>query len=152
MADRRSFPLVLEFVPRPAASRTVVIGNAAQTLHPVAGQGFNVGLRDAYELSRVIVATPRDALGERAMLDRYASRRRSDRLAGIAFTHGLVTLFGADHALLRWPRGVGLSLLDALASGEAGVHPDDVVRPALNAERCRGRRPPGNLRPMVDLC
>jgi 2-octaprenyl-6-methoxyphenol hydroxylase len=114
VADRRSFPLVLEFVPRPAASRTVAIGNAAQTLHPVAGQGFNVGLRDAYELSRVIVATPRDALGERDMLDRYVSRRRSDRSAGIAFTHGLVTLFGADHPLLRWPRGLGLALLDAL--------------------------------------
>ena len=95
-------------------ARTVVLGNAAQTLHPVAGQGFNVGLRDAYELARSVVDTPRDALGARAMLERYARGRWSDRWAGIAFTHGLVNLFGNDHAFLRWPRGLALTLLDAL--------------------------------------
>ena len=116
----------------------MVIGNAAQTLHPVAGQGFNVGLRDAWELSRVIVATPRDALGERAMLDRYASRRRSDRVAGIAFTHGLVGACSAPTArCCGWPRGVGLALLDVLPAGEAGVHARDAVRPALSLDAGR---------------
>jgi 2-octaprenyl-6-methoxyphenol hydroxylase len=115
VADRRSFPLVLEFAANPVATRCAVLGNAAQTLHPVAGQGFNVGLRDAYELSRVIVDTSRDALGGREMLQRYARQRRPDRLAGVAFTHGLVNVFGIDTALARWPRGMALTLLDAVA-------------------------------------
>src|SRR6185295_11879529 len=48
VADRRSFPLVLEFARTVAGDRCVVLGNAAQSLHPIAGQGFNLGLRDAY--------------------------------------------------------------------------------------------------------
>jgi 2-octaprenyl-6-methoxyphenol hydroxylase len=111
---RKSFPLVLE-IARPAyATRVVAIGNASQTLHPIAGQGFNVGLRDAWELKRRIAASPRDELGSRAMLEAYAARRRPDRWAGVAFTHGLVHLFGTDLPFVRWPRGLGLALLDAL--------------------------------------
>ena len=48
------------------------------------------------------------------MLARYARGRRTDRMAGIAFTHGLVSLFGNDLPLVRWPRGLALTLLDAL--------------------------------------
>ena len=111
---RRAFPLALEYATATVGSRCVVLGNAAQTLHPVAGQGFNVGLRDAYELAQAIVDAPRDALGEPRMLARHARGRRTDRWAGIAFTHGLVNLFGNDLALFRWPRGLALTLLDAL--------------------------------------
>ena len=111
--SRRSFPLKLEFSRQTIGSRAVVIGNAAQSLHPVAGQGFNLGMRDAIELAQTIVETPSAQLGDRQMLDAYASRRRVDRFAGIAFTDGLVQLFGNDWPLLRWPRGVALTLLDA---------------------------------------
>jgi 2-octaprenyl-6-methoxyphenol hydroxylase len=111
---RRAFPLTLEFAQATVGARTVVLGNAAQTLHPVAGQGFNMGLRDAFELAQAIVDTPREAIGARAMLERYARGRFSDRWGGIAFTHGLVNLFGNDHPLVRWPRGLALTLLDAL--------------------------------------
>jgi 2-octaprenyl-6-methoxyphenol hydroxylase len=114
VADRRSFPLVLEYAHDPTGARCVALGNAAQTLHPVAGQGFNVGLRDAYELGRIVLDTPPDAIGGRAMLDRYVRQRRPDRLAGVAFTHGLIGIFGNDTPLLRWPRGLALTLLDAL--------------------------------------
>ena len=114
VADRRLFPLVLEFAHDPTAARTVVLGNAAQTLHPVAGQGFNVGLRDAWQLAQVIVDTPREEIGDRAMLARYVRARRPDRVAGIAFTHGLVNVFGNDLPFVRWPRGLALTLLDAL--------------------------------------
>ncbi len=114
IADRRKFPLALEFA-RPLFSvRTVIIGNAAQSLHPIAGQGFNLGMRDAYELSRAIIATPSDRLGEHTMLQMYATRRRADRYAGIAFTHGLNRLFASDLPLVRWPRGLALALLDAM--------------------------------------
>ena len=73
-----------------------------------------MGLRDAWELKRVIAGTPREAIGARAMLDEYVARRRKDRWAGLAFTHGLVHLFGTDLPFVRWPRGLGLALLDAV--------------------------------------
>jgi len=114
VADRRTFPLALEFARSTIATRTVVLGNAAQALHPVAGQGFNLGLRDAYELALLIRDQPRDELGSARMLSAFARGRRSDRVAGIAFTHGLVHLFGSDAPLLRWPRGAALTVLDAL--------------------------------------
>ena len=114
VANRRTFPLRLEFARSTVATRTVVIGNAAQALHPIAGQGFNLGVRDAYELSRSIIGAPRDALGSLSMLAAFAARRRTDRYAGIAFTHGLTKLFATDAAVVRWPRGVALTLLDAM--------------------------------------
>ena len=114
VADRRTFPLLLEFAREPARERCVAVGNAAQTLHPVAGQGFNVGLRDAWELAQIVLDTPRERLGDEAMLRRYSRSRRTDRAAGIAFTHGLVRLFGNDLPFVRWPRGLALTMLDAV--------------------------------------
>ena len=118
VSERRAFPLAMEFAAEPASARCVVVGNAAQTLHPVAGQGFNVGLRDAWELSQIVLDTPRESVGDRPMLDRYLRARRADRIAGIAFTHGLVGIFGNDVALVRWPRGLALSLLDAVPAAK----------------------------------
>jgi 2-octaprenyl-6-methoxyphenol hydroxylase len=118
VADRRTFPLALEYSRTTAGTRSVVLGNAAQTLHPVAGQGFNVGLRDAAGLAQVVLDTPRDEIGASAMLDRYVGSRRADRWAGIAFTHGLVSVFGSDRALLRWPRGLALTMLDTLPAAK----------------------------------
>jgi 2-octaprenyl-6-methoxyphenol hydroxylase len=112
--DRRAFPLVLEYALNIIGRRCVVLGNAAQTLHPVAGQGFNLGLRDAYELAQVVLDASPEHIGEPRMLGRYAATRHRDRTAGIAFTHGLVGAFGNDLPLLRWPRGLALTLLDAL--------------------------------------
>jgi 2-octaprenyl-6-methoxyphenol hydroxylase len=114
VAERRTFPLALEISRPVVTARAVVLGNAAQMLHPVAGQGFNLGLRDAFELAQAIIAGPREAIGSPAMLAGYASGRRNDRMAGIAFTHGLVHLFGTDVPIVRWPRGMALALLDAL--------------------------------------
>jgi 2-octaprenyl-6-methoxyphenol hydroxylase len=118
VADRRTFPLALEYSRTTAGTRCVVLGNAAQTLHPVAGQGFNVGLRDAAGLAQVVLDTARAEIGGRAMLDRYVGNRRIDRWAGIAFTHGLVGIFGSDRALLRWPRGLALTMLDTLPAAK----------------------------------
>jgi 2-octaprenyl-6-methoxyphenol hydroxylase len=94
--------------------RVAVIGNAAQALHPVAGQGFNLGLRDAFELATLVRDTPREALGGPAMLARYRAARRVDRRAGIAFTHGLTQLFASDAPAVRIPRGLGMMLLDSV--------------------------------------
>ena len=114
VSERRAFPLALEVADTITASRTAVIGNAAQALHPIAAQGFNLGLRDAFELGRIIVDSPREAVGSAAMLARYSEVRARDRRTGIAFTHGLVRLFGNDAPWLRVPRGVGMMLLDAM--------------------------------------
>ena len=114
VADRRVFPLHLDYAEHVVGERAVLLGNAAQALHPVAGQGFNLGMRDAYELAQELLATPRDAVGSRARLAAYARRRRRDRVAGIAFTHGLLAAFGSDASLLRWPRGLALTMLDAM--------------------------------------
>jgi len=114
VADRRTFPLLLDFADRVVSERTVLLGNAAQALHPVAGQGFNLGVRDAWELAQELLATPREQIGARDRMARYARRRRMDRWAGIAFTHGVLGAFGNDSALLRWPRGLALTLLDSL--------------------------------------
>jgi 2-octaprenyl-6-methoxyphenol hydroxylase len=112
--ERRSFPLTLEVARNTTTGRVAVIGNAAQALHPIAGQGFNLGLRDAFELARIVIDTPAAEIGSRRMLARYAARRSLDRRAGIALTHGLVRLFGTDMPLLRVPRGIGMLLLDTL--------------------------------------
>jgi len=111
---RRVFPLALEFAGRIVGERIALMGNAAQALHPIAGQGFNLGVRDAYELARELLATPRDEIGTRDRLARYARRRQPDRIAGIVFTHGLLQIFGVDSSWLSWPRGLALTLLDAL--------------------------------------
>ena len=113
-SDRRMFPLTLEFARHVAAPRTVLLGNAAQALHPVAGQGFNLGVRDAYELAQALLSSDREAIGSAASLASYARRRLADRWTGIAFTHGLLGVFGNDNALLRWPRGLALTLVDAV--------------------------------------
>jgi 2-octaprenyl-6-methoxyphenol hydroxylase len=113
VSQRRSFPLALEYARSPTGTRTVAIGNAAQALHPIAGQGFNLGLRDAHTLADIVARTPREALGTPAMLAGYARARTLDRRAGIAFTDALVHLFGGP--ALRWPRGIGVALLDAVA-------------------------------------
>jgi 2-octaprenyl-6-methoxyphenol hydroxylase len=97
-----------------AADHIVLIGNAAQTLHPVAGQGFNLGLRDAWELGEHIIARSSDVLGSRAWLNAYQQRRRIDRGAGLGFTHALVELFSNDLLPLRLARGTGLALLGCM--------------------------------------
>jgi 2-octaprenyl-6-methoxyphenol hydroxylase len=110
---RASFPLALRFRRATAAGpRIVAIGNAAQTLHPVAGQGLNLGLRDATELAGEVLGAGRAALEAGELALRFAARRRQDRYASIGITEGLVRTFGSDRAFARALRGVGLLALD----------------------------------------
>jgi len=108
---RAQFPLALKYATDIIRPRTILVGNAAQTLHPVAGQGFNLGLRDAWELAGEVLRCERDAIGGAAMLRAYHQRRRLDRGGGIGFTHSLVRLFSNDIAPFRVARGAGLTLL-----------------------------------------
>ena len=110
---RAWFPLALRVATRIAAPRMIALGNAAQTLHPVAGQGLNLGLRDAWELAAAIRDCGRDRIGGAALLESYAARRRLDRGGGVWFTDTLVRLFSNDIAPLKLARGLGLALLGA---------------------------------------
>lgn len=114
VGKRTCFPLRLKRAPQTTLPHTVLLGNAAQTLHPVAGQGFNMGLRDAWELALKILRCAPEALGSEAMLAAYANDRRLDRNAGIRFTDGLVRLFSNDLPGLRSGRAAALSMLDCL--------------------------------------
>ncbi|HEY0664950.1 MAG TPA: FAD-dependent monooxygenase [Gallionella sp.] len=112
---RTCFPLGLRRAPsQTPMPHTVLIGNASQTMHPVAGQGFNMGLRDAWELAQVILDTAPDRLGDVGMLAAYRERRSSDRESGIRFTDGLVRLFSNDLLALGTCRAAALSALDCL--------------------------------------
>lgn len=111
---RTFFPLSLKRAPEVTLPHTVLIGNAAQTLHPAAGQGFNLGLRDAWELAQEILNAAPEELGAEAMLAAYCKRRRLDRNASIRFTDGLVRLFSNDLPLLSSARGASLTVLDCL--------------------------------------
>lgn len=115
VGKRTCFPLGLRRAPRQTPMpHTVLIGNAAQTMHPVAGQGFNMGLRDAWELAQVLLDTAPESVGNEAMLAAYCSSRRTDRESGIRFTDGLVRLFSNDLPMLGMGRAAALSVLDCL--------------------------------------
>jgi 2-octaprenyl-6-methoxyphenol hydroxylase len=111
-SPRKTFPLKLAYVGSTAADRVVRIGNAAHTLHPVSGQGFNIGLRDAWELASLCGDTAPDALSTTAMLRAYARGRRVDVLGGVGFTDFLVRVFSNDIAPVRHARGLGLLALE----------------------------------------
>jgi len=110
---RAQYPLALRAAVRAAPPRVALIGNAAQTLHPVAGQGLNLGLRDAWELATTIRNGGPTAMGSPAQIRAYRAARRLDRAGGIGFTDALVRLFSNDFPPLRLARGLGLAALGA---------------------------------------
>ena len=114
---RQCYELALTRADRHTAPRLAIVGNAAQGLHPIAGQGFNLGLRDAASLAEVLA----DALaaggtdpGSEEILDRYAAWRAEDRRRIVGFTDGLVRLFGTPLGVARNLRGLGLVAFDVL--------------------------------------
>lgn len=113
-SPRKTFPLRLAYTGSETADRVVRIGNAAQTLHPVAGQGFNIGLRDAWELASLCGDTAASGIGSAAMLAAYTRGRRADVFGGLGFTDFLVRTFSNDIGLLRHARGLGLLALETL--------------------------------------
>jgi 2-octaprenyl-6-methoxyphenol hydroxylase len=107
---RDRFPLALRQRRQLVHGREVWIGNAAQTLHPVSGQGFNLGLRDAWQLAEYLQADSYANID--TALAAYAASRKRDRNGGALFTDKVVRLFSNDFAPLRLFRGLGLLGLD----------------------------------------
>ena len=124
VGTRYSYPLALSRSERHVAPRLAIVGNAAQSLHPIAGQGFNLGLRDAASLAEVIadaLAAGGTDVGEDATLRAYASWRDQDRERIVAFTDGLVRLFGSPLGPLRGLRSMGLLAFDAFPPAKAAM-------------------------------
>ncbi len=110
LGKRASYPLALSKAVRLVANRSVLIGNSAHGLHPVAAQGFNLGMRDVAALCDCIADA--DELGSRLMLDRYAEWRRSDQSKLVHFTDNLVGLFGSTRPPVRLLRNIGMLAFD----------------------------------------
>jgi 2-octaprenyl-6-methoxyphenol hydroxylase len=111
IGKRNTYPLALSRAAETVAGRVVLIGNAAQALHPVAGQGFNLGLRDAATLAEMLAgATAAPDFTE--MLKRFSDWRAEDRKGVTRFTDSLVKLFGSDLPGLGMVRNFGLLLFD----------------------------------------
>jgi 2-octaprenyl-6-methoxyphenol hydroxylase len=111
---RNSYPLALSRAAETVAGRVVLIGNAAQALHPVAGQGFNLGLRDAATLAEMLATrgAANDPEHFSAQLAKFAAWREEDRKGVTRFTDGLVKLFGSETPGVGVVRNFGLLLFD----------------------------------------
>ena len=112
VGKRMAFPLKLSQLKTTDTPHLVVVGNAAQTMHPVAGQGFNVGLRDAESLAQHIVAATPKEMGSSQMLANYRASRESDTKNGLQFTDFLVNIFSNDILGVSGLRSAGLGLFD----------------------------------------
>ena len=111
-SPRERFPLGLRYRRELVGMRTLALGNAAQTLHPVAGQGLNLGLRDVWALTQAIAGC--DDCGTARVLEAYAAKRRVDRFGTIRFTDLLARVFTVDSTILRAGRGMALTLFDVV--------------------------------------
>ena len=114
VGKRFGFPLALKQAREHVRARLALVGNAAHTIHPIAGQGFNLGLRDVAVLAEVIVdaVNANEDIGELPVLKRYARWRRRDHMRVIGFTDSMVRLFSNKFAPVALARNVGLVATD----------------------------------------
>ncbi len=120
-APRRAFPLKLIRAEQMQVGRVVIIGNAVHQLHPVAGQGFNLGLRDVIELAACIIQQQQAGLdiGETRFLQHYVRARLKDHQRVIGFTDSVVKLFSNQWPLLAAARNAGLTVLDHIPGAKS---------------------------------
>ncbi len=117
VGPRFVYPLSLQLAQQLTAPRTALIGDAAHAVHPVAGQGLNMGLKDAAALAEVLVEALRlgEDIGSEIVLDRYARWRRFDNAALAAGFDGFVRLFSNDIAPVRLARTLGIAAVNRIA-------------------------------------
>ena len=108
--ERSVYPIIKVVAERTIAARAVLLGNAAQTIHPIGAQGFNLGLRDALTLAELIEQAQDP--GASALLENYAERRREDRQRTLEFSDGLARITGNASPLARPLRSLGLLAAD----------------------------------------
>ncbi|GLX81489.1 2-octaprenyl-6-methoxyphenyl hydroxylase [Thalassotalea eurytherma] len=117
VGERAVFPLNLIQANEQVYHRTILIGNASHTIHPIAGQGFNLGLRDTRDLAKVLQQALDDDqdIGGLNLLQHYQMMRKQDHQQVIGLTDSLVTLFSNDLPPLVIGRNIGLKALNYLA-------------------------------------
>jgi 2-octaprenyl-6-methoxyphenol hydroxylase len=129
---RASYPLALTQADAHVAERLAIIGNAAQGLHPIAGQGFNLGLRDAACLAEVLADARSENSnvdpGDQNVLRGYAEWRGEDRKGIVRFTDGLVRLFAQNIGPIKTARDIGMLLFDLSPHAK-----DDLAQLSLGA-------------------
>ncbi len=120
---RSAYPAQRVLARQTTASRAVLVGNAAQTIHPIGAQGFNLGLRDALTLAELIghARAAGSDCGDAELLARYVASRREDRARTLAFSDGLAWISANPSGLLRPLRSLGMLALDRLPSLQASV-------------------------------
>jgi len=110
---RHLYPLALVEADEQVRPHLVVLGNAAHSLHPIAGQGFNLSLRDVQSLADALLKGPQQP-GDLATLQAYHQRQRLDQALTIGFSDQVTRLFGSNQPLLAAGRNIGLLGLDLL--------------------------------------
>ena len=122
VGKRASYPLALTRVKEHVRARLALIGNAAHTVHPVAGQGFNLGLRDVAALAEILADAARAGadIGDLGVLQRYAAWRRRDNQIIATFTNGLIRVFSNDIFPLTFVRNAGLVAVDLMPGLKRG--------------------------------
>jgi 2-octaprenyl-6-methoxyphenol hydroxylase len=121
---RVPYPLSLTRAERTSTERCVIVGNAAQGLHPVAGMGFNLGLRDIASVAELIAEHRHEPYfdpGASSLLAEYDAWRAADRAGVIAFTDGLVRMFASPSSVVRRLRNIGLLAFDLLPPAKAAM-------------------------------
>ena len=111
-----TYPLALSLAERMSAPRVALLGDAAHGVHPIAGQGLNLGLKDAAALAQVLVEALRlgEDIGSEAVLERYARWRRFDNVMLAAATDVFTRLFSNDNPALRLARGAGMAVVNRI--------------------------------------
>ncbi|MCH9694362.1 MAG: 2-octaprenyl-6-methoxyphenyl hydroxylase [Gammaproteobacteria bacterium] len=119
VGKRAAYPLVLSKAVRLAATRSVLVGNAAHGLHPVSAQGFNLGMRDVASMCDCIADAKNSDPGAAEVIQRYVEWRHDDQNKLVHFTDNLVRLFGSSKSPLRVLRNIGMLGFDFIP----GVRP-----------------------------
>ncbi len=113
---RFTYPLALELAERMTAPRIALLGDAAHGVHPIAGQGLNLGLKDCAALAEVLTEAARlgEDIGSEVVLERYARWRRADNVALAAATDLFNRLYSNDLAPIRLARGIGMAMVNRI--------------------------------------
>jgi len=108
------YPLSAQYAERYVAPRLALVGDSAHGIHPIAGQGLNLGFRDVIALADLLIEARGGDLGDPALLRRYQRRVRPGNMAMLAATDALERLFGNDNPALRLARDVGIAAVHRL--------------------------------------
>jgi 2-octaprenylphenol hydroxylase len=116
-SPRAKFPLRSQHARQYVKNRLALIGDAAHTIHPLAGQGVNLGFSDAATLAEVLIETlhSRKDIGQLSTLRRYERWRKGENLAMLTAMTGFKTLFSNDNAILKTVRNLGLNITDSIS-------------------------------------